>query len=102
MDLLVAVHGHSLGVSAQFSLGCRADGSATSMSSSCAALLKCQKLLGTERLVVDLRCRLDQVLEMGAGQEVSEVDEFAVVLVLDVDDSPSVLTATDLLATNDD
>ena len=72
------------------------------MSSSCAALLKCQKLLGTERLVVDLRCRLDQVLEMGAGQEVSEVDEFAVVLVLDVDDSPSVLTATDLLATNDD
>ena len=72
------------------------------MSSSGAALLKCQKLLGTERLVVDLRCCLDQVLEMGAGEEVSEVDEFAVVLVLDVDDSPSVLTSTDLLAANDD
>jgi hypothetical protein len=72
------------------------------MSASCAALLKCQKLLGTERLVVDLRCCLDQVLEMGAGEEVSEVDEFAVVLVLDVDDSPSVLTSTDLLAANDD
>jgi hypothetical protein len=39
---------------------------------------------------------------MGAGEEVSEVDEFAVVLVLDVDDSPSVLTSTDLLAANDD
>ena len=72
------------------------------MSSSCAALLQCQKLLGTECLVVDLRCRLNQVLEMGAGQEVSEVDEFAVALVLDVDDSPSVLTSTDLLAANDD
>jgi hypothetical protein len=39
---------------------------------------------------------------MGAGKEVSEVDEFAVILVLDVDDSPSVLTTTDLLPTNDD
>jgi hypothetical protein len=51
---------------------------------------------------VDLRCRLNQILEMGAGKEVSEVDEFAVILVLDVDDSPSVLTTTDLLPTNDD
>ena len=72
------------------------------MSSSGAALLECQKLLGAECLVMDLRCRLNQVLEMGAGEEVSEVDKFAVVLVLDVDDSPSVLTTTDLLATNDD
>jgi hypothetical protein len=39
---------------------------------------------------------------MGTGEEVSQVDEFAVVLVLDVDDSPSILTTTDLLATNDD
>jgi len=102
MDLLVTIDGHSLRVSAQFPLSCWADGSATSMSTSCAALLKCQELLSTECFVVDLRCGLDQVLQMGTGEEVSQVDEFAVVLVLDVDDSPSILTTTDLLATNDD
>jgi hypothetical protein len=47
------------------------------------ALFQSQKLLGTEALVVDLRGRLDEVLEVGAGEEVAEVDEFAVVLVLD-------------------
>jgi hypothetical protein len=51
---------------------------------------------------VDLRCGLNQILEMGAGEEVSEVDEFAVSLVLNVDDTPSVLAAADLLASNDD
>ena len=39
---------------------------------------------------------------MGAGKEVAEVDEFAVVLVLDVDNTPAVLATSDLLATNDD
>ena len=48
-----------------------------------AALLQGEKLLSTEALVVNLRCRLDQVLEMRAGKEVAEVDEFAVVLILD-------------------
>ena len=51
---------------------------------------------------MDLRCGLDQILEMGAGKEVSEVDEFAMVLILNIDNSPSVLTTTDLLAPNDD
>jgi len=50
---------------------------------------------------MDLRCRLNQVLEMGAGEEVSEVDEFAVILILNIDNSPSVLASTDLLASND-
>jgi hypothetical protein len=72
------------------------------MSSSCTALLKRQQLLGTEGLVVDLRCGLDEILEMGAGEEVSEIDKFAMGLVLDVYNSPSVLAATDLLATNND
>ena len=40
-------------------------------------------MLGAEGLVVDLRGGFDEVLEMGAGEEVSEVHEFAVVLVLD-------------------
>ena len=47
------------------------------------ALLEGKQLLGAERLVVDLCGRLDQILEVGSQKEVSEVDEFAVVLVLD-------------------
>jgi hypothetical protein len=47
------------------------------------ALLEGEQLLGTEGLVVDLRSGLDQVLQVGAGEEVAEVDEFAVALVLD-------------------
>ena len=47
------------------------------------ALLKCEQLFGTERFIVDLRSGLNEVLEVSAGQEVTEVDEFAVVLVLD-------------------
>lgn len=98
---LVAVHRHSLRVSAQFSVGSWTDRSASGVSSCCAALLECKQLLGSEGLVVDLRSGFDQVLEMGAGEEISEVDEFAVVLVLDVDNSPSVLASTDLLASDD-
>jgi hypothetical protein len=67
-----------------------------------AALLKCKQLLSTESLVVDLRCCFDQVLKMGAGKEVSEVNKFAVVLVLDIDNPPAVLTSTDLFTTNYD
>lgn len=66
----------------------------------CAALLQCKQLLSTESLVVDLGGGLDKVLEVGSEQEVSQVDEFAVVLVLNVDDTPAVLATTDLLAIN--
>ena len=72
------------------------------MSSSCTALLKCQQLLGTEGLVVDLGGCFDQVLKVCARKEVSEIDKFAVVLILNVDNSPSILTAADLLASNND
>jgi hypothetical protein len=47
---------------------------------------------------VDLRGGLDQILEVSAGEEVAEVDEFAVLLVLNVDGSPSVLAAANSLA----
>ena len=47
---------------------------------------------------MDLRRRLDQVLEVGAGKEVAEVDEFAVSLVFDVDGAPAILAAADGLA----
>jgi hypothetical protein len=46
-------------------------------------------------LVVDLTCGFDQVLEVSAGEEVAEVDEFAVALVFDVDGAPSVLACGD-------
>lgn len=64
-------------------------------------LLEREQLLGAERLVVDLRRRLDEVLQVGAGQEVAQRDELAVRLVLDVDDAPPVLAAADLLAVDD-
>jgi len=32
---------------------------------------------------VDLRGRFNEVLKVGAGEEVAEVDEFTVVLILD-------------------
>jgi hypothetical protein len=51
---------------------------------------------------VDLRCGFDQILKVGTGEEVSEVDEFAVVLILNVDDTPSVLAPPNLLASNHD
>lgn len=67
-----------------------------------AALLEREQLLGTESLVVGLRGGLDEILEVRAEEEVPEVDELAVLLVLDVDDAPPVLAAADLLAIDDD
>ena len=72
------------------------------MSSSSTALLESQKLLSTESLVVDLRRGLNKVLEMGSSKEVPEIHEFAVVLIFDIDDPPSILTATNLLSSDDD
>lgn len=99
---LVAVHGHSLRVPAQLTVRSRADGSAAGTTTMGAALLERQELLGTEGLVVDLRGGLDEILKMSSEEEVSEVDEFAVSLILDVDDTPSVLSTADLLAVDND
>lgn len=59
------------------------------------ALLQREQLLGAERLVVDLRRRLDEVLQVRAGQKVAQVDELAVPLVFHVDGAPAVLAAAD-------
>ena len=89
------------------------------MAANSRALLEGEQLLGTEGLVVDLRGGLDEVLEMGAGEEVTEVDEFAVGLVLDckvlakesrtettrqhtVDDTPLVLATTNVPTVHND
>ncbi len=96
---LVAIHSHPLRASAHLPIGGWADRPAAVALR--ATLLQGQKLLSTEGFVVDLRGGLDQILEMGPEKEVSEVDKFAVVLVLDVNHTPAVLAATDLLAVDD-
>ena len=50
---------------------------------------------------MDLAGSLDQVLQMGAGQEGSQVNEFAVVLIFNVNDAPTVLAAANLLTVDD-
>lgn len=100
---LVSIHGHSLGVAAEFPIGCRADRSASGLtSSSSAALLQCQQLLRAESFVMNLTGCLNKVLQMRAGEEIAQVDEFAVILVFDVNHTPAVLAAANLLSANND
>lgn len=87
-------------LSAQLALRRRADGPAVRLS--VAVLLQCHQLLRAEGLVVDLGRRLDEVLQVCPCEEIAEEDKFAVVLVLDVDDAPAILTASDLAAGDDD
>jgi len=86
---------------AHLPIGRRGNRSTTSCTGS-TGLLEGKQLLGTESLVVDLRGGLDEVLKVCAGEEVSQVDELAVVLVLNVDHAPSILTSSNLLAVHDD
>lgn len=51
---------------------------------------------------MDLGGGLDEILKVGAGKEVAEINELAVVLILDVDYTPAVLATTDLLASDND
>ena len=51
---------------------------------------------------MDLAGGLDQVLKVCTGEEVPEIDEFAMVFVFHVDDTPAVLTSSNLLAADDD
>jgi hypothetical protein len=66
------------------------------------ALLECEELLRPECLVVDLGGGLDEVLQVGAKEEVADVDKLAVGRVFDVDNSPSVFASTNGLAVNQD
>lgn len=101
-DILVAVHGSPLRVAAELPVSRGADGPAAStVVACCAAFLQSQKLFGTESLVMDLASRFNQVLQVSASQEVPQVDEFAVVLIFDVDNTPAILSAANLLAVDD-
>lgn len=88
-----------MGVAAELPLRRRTDGpAATRVAAGGAAFLQSQKLLGTEGLVVNLASGFHQILQVGASEEVAQVDELAVVLILDVDHTPAVLTTANLLA----
>lgn len=47
------------------------------------------------------RC-FDQILQVGTEEEIAEMDEFAVVLIFDIDDAPAVLAASDLTPVDGD
>lgn len=83
-QLLVAVHGHALTVPAKLTVGGWGDGTRRVAANS-GALLERKQLLGTEGFVVDLGSGFDEVLEVGASKEVAQIDELAVVLILDFD-----------------
>lgn len=53
------------------------------MPTNCRTLLQCKKLLGAEGFVVDLGGGFDEVLQVRASKEVTEVDKFAVGFVFD-------------------
>jgi hypothetical protein len=90
--ILVSVHGHALTVPAKFTVGGGRDG-ARRVTADGRALLEGQQLLGAEGLVVNLCGRLDKILQVSAGEEVAEVDEFAVGLVLDCEKLANVMAA---------
>lgn len=104
LDLLhlVTIHGHALRTSAQLSVRGWADRPASSHTACCTAFLEGQQLLGSERLVMNLAGGFNQILQVSSGEEIPEIDKFAVILIFDIDDTPFVLTATDLLAINND
>lgn len=113
--LLVPVHCHTLTVPAKFAIGRGRD--RAGVASNSRALLEREQLLGAEGFVVDLGGGLDEVLQVSAGEEVAEIDEFAVAFVLDydllvaftvhertqhtIDDAPLVLAAANVPAVYD-
>ena len=46
---------------------------------------------------MDLACCFNKVLEVGSDEEVAEIHELAMIFVLDIDDAPSILSASNLL-----
>lgn len=116
--ILVSVHGHALAVPAEFTVG-RGRDRARRVTADSRALLEGKQLLSAEGLVVDLCRGLDEILQVGAREEVAKVYEFAVCLVLDcerlvdasstfmsfkhtVDDAPLVLATADVPTVHDD
>jgi len=51
---------------------------------------------------MDLRRGFDEVLQVCPGQEIAQVDKFAMLLVLNIDDPPPILSPANALPINDD
>ena len=68
---LIAIHGHSLRISAELSVRRWRDRPAAGHATSRAGFLQGQQLLGSERLVVYLARGLNEVLQVCSGEEVS-------------------------------
>lgn len=96
MQHSVTVQCDPLTIPAQLPLSRRTDGPTTTHATSCASLLECQQFLASVIFVVDLSSRVDQILKMCSSQEVAQVDKVTVVLVLNVDHAPTVLTCANL------
>ena len=84
---LVPIHSNTLTLPAQLAIRGRRD-RAGSLTLRGGALLEREQLLGAEAFVVDLAGRFDHVLQVGAGEEVAQVDEFAVAFVFYVNGAP--------------
>jgi hypothetical protein len=69
--LSISVHGHALRAPTELTISRRRDGTTSSHATLSTALLEGQQLLGAEGFVVDLAGGFDEVLEMGAGEEVA-------------------------------
>lgn len=95
---LIPIHRHPLALPAQLAIRARTNRPRSLPMHLRTTLLERQQLLRAEALVVDLRRCLDEVLEVGAREEVAEVDELAVPLVFHVDGAPAVLAPAHGLA----
>lgn len=65
-------------------------------------LLQRKQLLRPERLVMDLRGRLNQILEVRSRQKVAQVHKLAVILVLHIHHPPPILSSAHRLPSNND
>lgn len=81
--------------------GGRRGSSSTRRSLGLGRFLDSQKLLSTESFIMDMSGSFNKILQVGSSQKVTQVNKFAVMLVLDIDDTPTSLSATHSLAIHD-
>ena len=96
--LLVPIHSHPLRLPTQLPVRSWTYGPTAANRG---VLLERQELLLPKSLIMDLRGRLNEILQMSPRQEIPQRHELAMVLILHIDDAPPVLATTDRLAADD-
>ena len=81
--------------------GCGRSSSSTRRSLGLGRFLDSQKLLGTESFIMDMSGSFNKILQVGSSQKVTQVHKFAVMFILDIDNTPTSLSATYSLAIHD-